>query len=341
MNPEEIIDGQVSVPTTITTTITTITTTDTTITTTSANLIANPGEGPSFFNRNSANLYEQSAITIKLPQFWPQSPEVWFITAEAQFTLHGIKSESRKYTHLLTALPLDIIQSNIDIIQSPPNPTTLYSSFKEELIRRLIPNEETRIMELLYNSEIGDRRPSSFYRHLLQLVGRSTEIGNKVIRKVFLDRLPKPIQRTLITIEKFPMEEQLTIADKLWDSEKEHRFGINQITHQDPKISEIGKLDSSHTLSSDVSSLREEINTLKKLVEKCLTLGKGNNFHKKDKYNNKFTKYKEKSKSQESLLSTSDEGLCWYHRKFADKAAKCTKPCKHFGHSENYPLPKN
>lgn len=320
------------------------TTTTTTITTTSSNSIATQLEGSSHCNSTSAQPYEHHAVTIKLPQFWPQSPEVWFITAEAQFSLHRITSENRKYTYLLTALSPDIIQSNIDLIQNPPNPNSLYSSFKEELIKRLIPNEETRITELLYNSEIGDRKPSTFYRYLLQLAGASTEIGNKVIRKIFLDRLPKPIQRTLITIERVPIEEQLSIADKLWDSDINPRYNnnISQVSFDNTNTSEIKEIHSSHSLSSDLSSLRQEFNTLKDLVEKCLKLGIKNNYSNKEKhFNNKFNNSKQKSKSRDSLVSPSDSDLCWYHRKFSNKATKCIKPCKHFMQSEAASSSKN
>lgn len=291
-----------------------------------------------------SNLSENHAISIKLPQFWPETPEVWFITAEAQFSLHRISSESRKYTHLLTALPPDIIQGNIDLIQNPSDPHNLYSNFKKELLQRLIPNEEQRIMELLYQTQMGDRKPSVFYRYLLQLVGRSTEIGNKIIRKIFLDRIPKPIQRTLIATESLPIEEQLSIADKLWEADKPTQFNISPVSSESfnsPDIKDSGNIS---LVSSEINLLREEVKQIMKdFFENFLANNNRNNNDTNFKQENlrgrqKHNKYvykRSKSKGRDSSQKASSENiLCWYHNKYGDNAIKCIKPCHFFKSSE-------
>ena len=45
-----------------------------------------------------------SAVTVKLPTFWPAQPTIWFAQAEAQFALRDITSDSTKYYHVLAAL---------------------------------------------------------------------------------------------------------------------------------------------------------------------------------------------------------------------------------------------
>lgn len=324
-------------------TITTNTPSTTTVTTTTASSATAPLASPSYGDGPNIGQNEHCAITIKLPQFWPQSPEVWFVTAEAQFNLHRITSESRKYTHLLTALPPDIIQNNLDLIQDPYDSNNLYTNFKNELLKRLLPNEEHRIMELLYNTEMGDRKPSVFYRYLLQLVGTSTEIGNKVIRKIFLDRLPKPIQRTLITIEKFPITEQLSIADKLWEADTVHHHSINKISMDNRLVKDIDFKHSAYPTPCDFSSFKDEFKELKNILGKILEskINVGNTPNESFKPNNKhFSNNFKRSKSKDKTSPQQDD-VCWCHKKYGDQASKCMKPCKYFPKLKNPDDSKN
>ena len=41
-----------------------------------------------------------SAVSVKLPTFWPDKTKLWFAQAEAQFTIRGIKSEQTKFAHV-------------------------------------------------------------------------------------------------------------------------------------------------------------------------------------------------------------------------------------------------
>ena len=42
-----------------------------------------------------------TTVSVKLPTFWTDSPEVWFIQAEAQFENKRITTSRTKFTHLL------------------------------------------------------------------------------------------------------------------------------------------------------------------------------------------------------------------------------------------------
>jgi len=46
-----------------------------------------------------------TTVSIKLPLFWTDSPEVWFLQAEAQFENKGITVSRTKLTQCGAALP--------------------------------------------------------------------------------------------------------------------------------------------------------------------------------------------------------------------------------------------
>lgn len=277
--------------------------------------------------------FQISANQLKLPPFWNNCPESWFIVAEAQFRASNITTENRRYTHLLASLTPDIIQQVRDLIQNPPDESRLYSCFKEKLLDRLTPNEEQRIASLLYQTEMGDRKPSEFYRHMEQLVGQSNEIGRNTIRKLFLNRLPKPIERSLILLENQPINDQLQIADKLWEAEHSQIPKFNSI-HSANVVKQ--QTNNTGTDSSIIAQLNKEISELK-LSMKNLENHFNNNLNEVRKTSRQFSKgrrsySRSRSRSREwnKSPSQSKDDLCWYHHKFGQKAIKCYKPCKFF-----------
>ena len=50
-----------------------------------------------------------TTVSVKLPTFWTDSPEVWFIQAEAQF-------EVKRITTCLAALPQDVACRLLDLV---------------------------------------------------------------------------------------------------------------------------------------------------------------------------------------------------------------------------------
>ena len=72
-------------------------------------------------------------IAVKLPQFWPDKARLWFVQAEAQFTLGKITAEKTKFAHVVTMLDSSTADQVLDILIEPPeNP---YTVLKERLTK--------------------------------------------------------------------------------------------------------------------------------------------------------------------------------------------------------------
>ncbi|KFB35282.1 uncharacterized protein LOC100888426 [Anopheles sinensis] len=95
---------------------------------------------PSLSTSSSSSVPE--ITSIRLPSFWANSPNSWFIQAEALFENGLIRSERSKYSHLLASMPPEVLEKVIDIIQTPPDENR-YTYLKTVLLERLSASEES------------------------------------------------------------------------------------------------------------------------------------------------------------------------------------------------------
>lgn len=73
---------------------------------------------------------EISATSVKLPTFWSDYSEAWFVHTEAQSAAKGIVIDSTKYEYLIISLPQEVIMTDLDVIQNPPS-VNEYDFFKK------------------------------------------------------------------------------------------------------------------------------------------------------------------------------------------------------------------
>ena len=76
---------------------------------------------------------ETNAVAIKLPTFWAQQPEVWFLQAEAQFHIRKIKDDTAKYYHVVAALDQETSGRVLDTLSAPPA-NNKYTNLKQRLL---------------------------------------------------------------------------------------------------------------------------------------------------------------------------------------------------------------
>ena len=80
-----------------------------------------------------------NAVSLKLPDFWPSDPEVWFAQAEALFEAQNITQEKTKFAHVVHVLPAQYASEVRDIILRPPKEP--YTAIKTELKKRVCPSK--------------------------------------------------------------------------------------------------------------------------------------------------------------------------------------------------------
>lgn len=261
---------------------------------------------------------EPQVNSLKLIPFWANNPTTWFIQAEAQFKIAKITSESSRFYHVLSALPQEVIESIVDFIQSPPE-VDLYSNIKKVLIERHSLSVEKRLEKIISNEDIGDRKPSDFYRSLKQLAGTSGTIGDQLIRKLWLRRLPQSINLALIPQAEKDIADVLVLADKIWEATQIQNISSVVL----PSTSSTNPIQ---TLQQELNEIKEQLRNLNINNRQSRFRNRSNNGHfRNSSYKRNDSRSRNRSASRNKYRS--NNSYCWYHFKFGQQAKKCNEPC--------------
>lgn len=135
-------------------------------------------------------------IQMKVPPFWHQDPEIWFMQLEHAFALSRITADDTKFSCVVANLEAKTFREVRDIMANPPA-TNKYDKIKTELIHRLCISQERKTKQLLEHETLGDRKPSQFLRQLQALAGNA--IPENLLKSIWLNRLPAHTQAILAT----------------------------------------------------------------------------------------------------------------------------------------------
>lgn len=138
-----------------------------------------------------------AGMPVRLPEFWPSDPAVWFVQGEAQFASHRITSQETKFNSVAVALPPAIAMEVRDILLHRPQDEP-YTKPKEEIIKRTTASARRRLQQLLTTEDLGDQKPAQLLRRMQHLLGdKSSTIDQTLLREHILQRLPNPVRMIL------------------------------------------------------------------------------------------------------------------------------------------------
>lgn len=259
----------------------------------------------------------ESVKSLKTPSFWQNDPKLWFAQLEAQFHNNNIRSDVSKYYTIIAALDCSVLQQVSDLIANPPR-TGMYEKLKQELISAFTDSKEKQLKRLLTEMELGDQRPSQLLRAMRTLAGQ--QVTEDVLKTLWMQRLPNHVQIILSASQGVTPDKMAEIADKIIEVSN-NGYGIASVSaasttppKQSPTLNPT--LTSVPTTRAEISELQSQISALTKLVEDLRT----------DR-SRPCKRCRSHSRTRERSQSSSANGVCFYHRRFGQKARKCTKPC--------------
>ena len=256
-------------------------------------------------------------VSLKLPPFWANDPEIWFAQVEAQFHTRGIKNELTRFNYVVTSLQQEVATEVRDIITAPP-PIEPYSQLKAALVKRTSVSEQTRLNRLLSGEELGDRSPSQLLRRMQQLMGSRT-MEDSIFRQLFLQRLPTNVRLILAaTSDGVSLVDLAMLADKI--VEVGGPPAISHVAHDHPPSAADSEVQ---RLSAQVAQLTAQVQTLT-----CSMLE-----NRRSRSRSRQRKSTDSSKRQGASRSPHRNkhsgSQCWYHWKHGSNAHKCIEPCSY------------
>ncbi len=136
-----------------------------------------------------------TAVSLKLPPYWPSDPHIWFAQIEAQFNTRNITSERTRFDYVISSLAPEVAHEVRDLLLKPPT-ATQYTTLKAALIQRTTLSEQRRLQQLFSTEELGDLKPTQLLRHIQQLLGDKVT-DSSFLRELFLQRLPSDVRMVL------------------------------------------------------------------------------------------------------------------------------------------------
>ncbi|XP_065192497.1 uncharacterized protein LOC135823581 [Sycon ciliatum] len=251
-----------------------------------------------------------SAVSFKLPPYWPNDPIVWFSQAESLFRIRGITQQDTKFDHVIASLAPEFAAEVRDLLMNRP-PTNPYTALRSELIKRTQSSEQRRLRQLLTEEELGDKKPSQLLRRLRQLRGDSP-IDPSFLKELFVQRLPPNVQMVLASAPgSLDLEALAEMADRVVE------------VARPPAVSSV---EPSVELYAVVESLSAQVAELSGTVHALTQRGRPP-FSQHGQRSSRSNSPATAKIGTQDRVGTPDNQICRYHKKFGTRANRCFAPC--------------
>jgi hypothetical protein len=174
---------------------------------------------------------QPSSPNLRLPNFWPDTPQAWFIFAESEFRVKRVSEEADKFDLVVSSLPKESLRQVIDVLERPDEAAP-YTTLKNRLLSAHEPTTFQRI-EMLHKMELlGARKPSELMSHMLEICPRGQE-KNKFFLFLFLQRLPREL-RVLLGDDFADPRDLAAKADRVWAMHVHDHGSVAAVQAEEP-----------------------------------------------------------------------------------------------------------
>ena len=236
----------------------------------------------------SSHLY---AVALKLPVFWPDSCESWFINAESQFHLKNITSNTTKFHHVVASLPQKEIDNVVDIIRNPPAADP-YGVLRSRLLQTHSLTDYAPCESIMSLPLSGDMLPSALLSRMRALLPIEHQ-ECLFLRYAFLRQLPSDVRSHLVHDKTADIAVLSQPADEIYRSSLSSSSLVNA-------------LDSVHAFITPPS--------------------RQNRRNQRSQRASIPVTHRSQTPAAPSRRSSSPS-FCRYHAKFGSKALSCQAPC--------------
>ena len=236
----------------------------------------------------SSHLY---AVALKLPPFWPDSCESWFINAESQFHLKNITSSVTKFHHVIALLPQNEIDNVVDLIRNP-SATDPYGILRARLLQTHSLTDYARCESIMSLPLSGDMLPSALLSKMRALLPIEHQ-DCLFLRYAFLKQLPADVRSHLVHDKAVDISSLAQRADKIYRSSLSSNSSVNA-------------MDSVHAVNTHPARQNRRSQRSRRVSSPVS---------------------RRQQTPAASSRRSSSPSTCWYHARFGSKALSCQAPC--------------
>lgn len=236
---------------------------------------------------------------VRFPPFWRNKPNLWFLQIEGLMRKAKITRDNLKLEELVCNLDADIMSIIEDILEGPPEEQN-YQKAKERIIRIFSDSEESKVRTLLQGLTLGDSKPSELLRKMRSLAGG--EITEDFLKNMWVQRLPTDMQQ-ILTVNPGTLNNMAEQADKIADISVQ--LNISAVS-----ASATQKSDGFAQIKKRMDEFAQTLLKIQKqLGQRTRSVSRG------------------RSATPTRNANEKKSSLCYFHKKFGDKATKCKDPC--------------
>lgn len=254
------------------------------------------------------------SLSTKIPEFWTDQPRAWFAQIEALLAPQKLGDEAR-YNIVLTKLGKDAIIQVTDLIMNPVSEEK-YATLKDRLLKIFEESETRQLQKLIGEMDLGEQKPSQLLRRMRELA--RGKIPNDTLRLLWQGHLPTSVRAVLAIVDGKDLEYLSSIADKVMESARSPM--INELKASTSGTSEYSIPGS----STDTGAILLAIANLSlKVMELEQARPRG-----RSPWRHNRPRSRPASRNRNKSINRRDqEGLCYYHERFREKAYRCREPC--------------
>ena len=265
-------------------------------------------------------------VLVRVPPFWPDDVDLWFSILEVHFKTARITSDEEKFQ--ITVAYLDKSHAILirDVLMAPPA-TGRYEFVKKELIERLGESDAKRLRQVIEKEQMGDRTPSRFYWDLRNLA--SNALADDLILTVWESRLPQRVRSILAFIQIKDPETRIQIADGIFQTTSEtgqivaeSAVPLPAVTHPLGQNSGVGDPVAAalNALNDWLARIDGRMDQMQAQIAELRIDG-----HRRLRSQSRpHTQSHRRPRPREQPRQN---GLCYYHAQYRERARKCTFPC--------------
>ena len=245
-----------------------------------------------------------AALKPKIPDFWPHAADVWISQVNAQFRLCRITSSQTKFDYAVSRLGNAAAARVQDLLANPPADGP-YEALVERITAGFSKSSIERLSDFNALPPLGDRRPSELMDTILaSLSGVACMESCPHVQYAFLTRLPVTIRSGLSHV-KFESARAMALkADEVWSAVNASSAASNvSVVLESPPPPPSPSADADNV----VAAVRNPGQPVRSPPGRS------------------------PQPTRPAPQQQQQQGLCWYHARFGNRASYCRPPCSWSG----------